>query len=543
MKKFLVLVLLSLATFVSGQSTSRTITSAQCASLSAPGNAVVLVSVSGTWGGTITVSGVSAAGATTALEITNTSTGDKTSNGSITANGGYLTNVGGWMRVQACGNTVSSGSATVEISGTSYSSRLATPSAGTGTPTPPTSPNSVTQVLTSTPSGGVGGAAAWRLQGVTGRAITAPDVVAAVDRSTWLTSANAGATALSIAQAGSTGFTGNFVVGIKVTGAGAVTLTPTTSTIDGNATLVIVSGQNCTITSLDNANYVSRCIVPGLDTILDKTANYVTTCASDFSAGAVAPTIVGYAVTSATTVTHTLPSTVCAAGAHQFVKNKSNSTFGLYIAPANALTLDGDTTSVFLSPNDTIEIWSDGTNWRSNLGQLNAADTGALLLPDLGTGSGPPSQALPVTAANVPFAAQFVLKIATKISKITPSVQTGVAACRADFGLADVGKNILFHINTGMDCTAPVNIKQTPTTVLTLAPGVYWVWGCINTVTTVLFDSLPLNKGLYQFEQPATPLQGTAANNCTAGVNGNTSLGTITYSVVPSALPTFGVNP
>jgi hypothetical protein len=140
-------------------------------------------------------------------------------------------------------------------------STIGNPPAVSGLPTLPTAPNGVPQILTSTPSGGVGGAAAFGLSGIAGRTVSgSSDTVAATDRATWIAVNYASAVAESLPSAAS--FGSNFVFGIKNTNTGAVTITPTTSTIDGNSTLVVAEGQNCTITSLDNVNYVSRC-APG----------------------------------------------------------------------------------------------------------------------------------------------------------------------------------------------------------------------------------------------------------------------------------------
>lgn len=73
---------------------------------------------------------------------------------------------------------------------------------------------------------------------------------------TLITHSNAAAIADTIAQAGSTGFPAGWWVDLQVLGssAGSVTLTPTTSTIDGGATIVIVPGQGVRVIS-DGTNY------------------------------------------------------------------------------------------------------------------------------------------------------------------------------------------------------------------------------------------------------------------------------------------------
>lgn len=120
--------------------------------------------------------------------------------------------------------------------------------------------------------------------GVAGRAITTTDAVVTGDRLTWLISGNGGATALALPQAGTTGFASNFAFGVKVTGAGDVTITPAISTVDGNTTLLVKRGQNCTITSIDNVNYVSRCasgqLVAGTNITFTPSANGVSIAAA-----------------------------------------------------------------------------------------------------------------------------------------------------------------------------------------------------------------------------------------------------------------------
>ena len=190
---------------------------------------------------------------------------------------------------------------------------------GGGLPTLPTSPNSVPQTLTSTPSGGVGGAAVWSLSGVAGRTVSgASDTVAATDRASWIVYNYASAVAASLPSAASLG--SNFVFGVKNIGAGAVTITPTTSTIDGSSTLVVAQGQNCTITSLDNTNYVSRCaatVMPASLTTTAATSDNVTiqgmtssghcsvTPTNASAATNLATTYVSAKTTNQITVTHT----------------------------------------------------------------------------------------------------------------------------------------------------------------------------------------------------------------------------------------------
>ena len=76
------------------------------------------------------------------------------------------------------------------------------------------------------------------------------------DAGRLLTLSNASAIAVTLPQAGTTGFENGSWFLLKNIGAGTVTVTPTTSTIDGGATLVLLSGQWASIHS-DGTNYRS----------------------------------------------------------------------------------------------------------------------------------------------------------------------------------------------------------------------------------------------------------------------------------------------
>lgn len=94
---------------------------------------------------------------------------------------------------------------------------------------------------------------------------TTSEAMANTDLGKLVTFSNAGAIAATIAQAGSGGnFTAGWVSSLRNLGAGTVTLTPTTSTIDGAATAVLLSGQGLDIYS-DGTNYFTQ---PGRGTVV-----------------------------------------------------------------------------------------------------------------------------------------------------------------------------------------------------------------------------------------------------------------------------------
>lgn len=74
------------------------------------------------------------------------------------------------------------------------------------------------------------------------------------DRGKVVTFSNAGAIAVTIAQAGTTGFETGWLTVAKNIGAGTVTITPTTSTVDGAATITLLTGDWALISS-DGTNY------------------------------------------------------------------------------------------------------------------------------------------------------------------------------------------------------------------------------------------------------------------------------------------------
>jgi hypothetical protein len=79
------------------------------------------------------------------------------------------------------------------------------------------------------------------------------------DAGKLVTASNVAASAYSLSRATTAGFTAGFSVDIENLGAGVVTITPTTSTINGAATLTLAQNTGCTITS-DGTNYqVSAC--------------------------------------------------------------------------------------------------------------------------------------------------------------------------------------------------------------------------------------------------------------------------------------------
>lgn len=106
-------------------------------------------------------------------------------------------------------------------------------------------------------SAGIGSGNAWQkvaqdLVAVNAQVGTSYTVLAS-DRSKLVTLKNASAVAVTLPQAGAS-FPAGWIAKFSNQGAGTVTITPTTSTINGNATLVLLTGQSADIVS-DGTNY------------------------------------------------------------------------------------------------------------------------------------------------------------------------------------------------------------------------------------------------------------------------------------------------
>jgi len=124
----------------------------------------------------------------------------------------------------------------------------------------PSSPNGQTYFVCSTPAAGAATAPAFCLPGVPGRTVSGTtDTIAFTDRTTVVNYTSNSAVSVTLPQAGSTNFGSNFPFVARYTGTNILTITPTTSTINGVATLQMGTDSFCFIYSLDNANYLSNC--------------------------------------------------------------------------------------------------------------------------------------------------------------------------------------------------------------------------------------------------------------------------------------------
>ena len=110
----------------------------------------------------------------------------------------------------------------------------------------------------------VGSAAQVTPGSVTQRAVTTTsDTIQPTDRQNRVVYNSASAVAVALPTQGSSGFAGGFNTRLSNQNTGTVTVTPATGTINGNATLVLLEGQDCFITpSSTGTNWAADCNEP-----------------------------------------------------------------------------------------------------------------------------------------------------------------------------------------------------------------------------------------------------------------------------------------
>lgn len=185
----------------------------------------------------------------------------------------------------------------------------------------------------------------------------------ATDRGKHVTQSNASSSAYTIAQAGSTGFEDGYFTFLENIGVGALTLTPTTSTINGAATLVLDSGMSAIIFS-DGTNY--RAIVIERAGLV---VNAQTGTSYTFLSGDRGKLVTQ---TNASAIADTLPQATGAFGSGWFVWVENRGAGTVTITPTTS-TIDGAAT-LTLPTNKGCLIASDGTNYYTMRGRGVAAD-------------------------------------------------------------------------------------------------------------------------------------------------------------------------
>lgn len=229
------------------------------------------------------------------------------------------------------------------------------------------------------------------------------------DRGKHVTLSNAASIAATIAQAGTTGFEDGYFTFIENIGVGAVTLTPTTSTINGAATLVLTSGTAALLFS-DGTNYRAFVInAPGIP-VNAQTGTSYTYLSGDRNK------LVTH--TNVSAIAGTLPQATGAFGAGwaMWVQNRGAGT--LTITPTTS-TIDGAASLALTTGQGTL-IVSDGTNYFTMRG---AGSGGITALTGDVTASGTGS--VVATIANDAVTNAKLANVATQTIKGRTTASTG----------------------------------------------------------------------------------------------------------------------
>lgn len=189
--------------------------------------------------------------------------------------------------------------------------------------------------------------------------------ILAGDRGKHLTLSNAASIAVTIAEAGTTGFEDGFFVFFEVLGAGAVTITPTTSTINGAATLVLNSGMSGILFS-DGANYRVMLLDQSGITVNAQTGTSYTYLSGDRGK------LVSHS--NAAAIAATLPQATGAFGARWFAYVQNRGVGTVTITPSTS-TIDG-AASIALTTGQGVLIASDGTNYYTMRGMATGGGGG-----------------------------------------------------------------------------------------------------------------------------------------------------------------------
>jgi hypothetical protein len=221
--------------------------------------------------------------------------------------------------------------------------------------------------------------------------------IATSDRGKHVTLSNASAIAVTLPQANGTGFTSGFYTYVENIGAGTVTITPTTSTINGGATIKLGTGEGVLITS-DSTNYRALAMgnaytqISGLteDTQPDGAADFVASADSSLTIAkkvkfqavhspSSGSKTASYTVTDldrgtsirfaglAADATVTLPAASGRAGFLLYLSNEDTTDtapFGMIVDPNGAELIDGFATRKGYV-GTRITILCDGTGWRT----------------------------------------------------------------------------------------------------------------------------------------------------------------------------------
>lgn len=173
------------------------------------------------------------------------------------------------------------------------------------------------------------------------------------DRAKHVVHINSNPIAATLPQANSTTFRNGWYILVSNRGSGTVTITPTTSTIDGNASLVLIKGQSVIILS-DGTNYRTHAYT-GQAIPIDAQTGTTYTFTTDDKTRLVT-------FSNASAIAATLPQAGTSFPADWYVTCKNNGAGDVTITPTTS-TING-AASYVLQRGEFITIVSDGTDYQ-----------------------------------------------------------------------------------------------------------------------------------------------------------------------------------
>lgn len=262
--------------------------------------------------------------------------------------------------------------------------------------------NGTNGILTSATGSG-GGSSGITINAQTGTTYT----VLVGDLGKLVTHSNASAIAVTLPQATGS-FTTPFYYYTKNLGVGAVTITPTTSTINGLSTLVLNTGQSVAIVS-DGTNYQTALQPPGI-AVNAQTGTTYTYLNGDRGK------LVTH--TNGSAIAGTLPQATGAFGVNWFVYVQNRGAGTLTVTPTTS-TIDGAATLALTTGQGTI-IFSDGTNYFTMRGGAGIPASPMIVLS--------PAYAATVTVDLTSYTAYpiVVVDVGTLTGNVTFNITNGV---------------------------------------------------------------------------------------------------------------------
>lgn len=274
------------------------------------------------------------------------------------------------------------------------------------------------------------------------------------DRGKLVTRTNAAAMGDTLPQATGSFGAGWFTLVENVSTSSRLTITPTTSTIDGSATLIVYPGQTVMISS-DATNYQATVVGNNLIRYAAKTANY-TLLPSDLN-GFIDFTTAGF----------TLSTSVAAANfSGLFWVRNSATTGNVTWDPNSTETTDGLTT-ITIFPGETYCIAPNGTNWvvaskdgafaRFPQGYLSGLETSRVSTTSFAVAAG-------VAASENTGARAWDIQLSASITKTTSNFATGSGNGGLDTGAIAASSWYHVHlIRRDSDGLADVLFSLSPT--------------------------------------------------------------------------------